>query len=357
MKKIIPVAALLLAALGCEPIVSTPAPQPPKVQEPTPAPATPAPAAETPLVMHPSLPAVDAALNGYLPVADPLEGTVDMVGSDSMDPLVQLWAESFRSIYPKLQFQIISRGSATAPRALLAGTTLVGHMSRPMNDEELKAFEAKYGYAPTRVVVAADALAVYVNANNPIKQLTLQQVDAIFSSTRKAGYPKDIAVWGGLGLTGEWASRAIQPYGRNENSGTRAFFKEHTLKKGEYKDIVKALPDQFATVEAVAMDGAGIAYGPVQHSVRMVKAVPLVDFGGGEPMLPTVENILGARYPLNRFLYIYVNKAPGKALPLPVQEFLTYILSREGQSSVANFGAIPLPAGVAAQSLERLTAR
>jgi len=179
-------------------------------------------------------------------------------------------------------------------------------------------------------------------------------VDAIFSSTRKGGRADSIETWGDLGLTGEWAGRAIQPYGRDENSGTRAFFKDHALKKGTYKPTVKALPDQFATVEAVAMDASGISYGPVQHSVRMVKAVPLVDFTGTHPMVPTVENILGARYPLNRFLYVYVNKAPGKPLDPAVREFLQYAVSREGQTAVANFGAIPLPADLVRMNLGKL---
>jgi len=346
-RMLIPALTLALIAIGCQPPAVEAHQEPPAASENPPI-------EETLLVSQPVMARVDTALPGYLPVAEALEGTLEVVGSDSMDPLVQLWAESFRSIYPRMGFKITSKGSGTAPKALIAGSSQLGSMSREMNAEELAQFEAKFGYAPTRIVVAVDALAVYVNVNNPLKSLTLQQVDAIFSSTRKGGFPQSIDTWGDLGLTGEWAGRSIQAYGRDQNSGTRAFFRDHAMKKGEYKPGVKALPDQFAVVEAAAMDGSGISYGPVQHSVRMVKALPLVDFGGTKAMLPTVENILGARYPLNRFLYIYVNKAPGKPLPLPLKEFLIYALSREGQSAVSNFGAIPLPGDMARMNLGKL---
>ena len=206
----------------------------------------------------------------------------------------------------------------------------------------------------TRIVVAMDALAVYVNANNPIAKLGLEQVDAIFSRDRKAGYGRALDTWGELGLTLEWATRAIQPYGRDENSGTRAFFREHVLKQGEYKAIVKEVPDQFALVEAAAMDASAIAYGPVQHALRMVKAVPIVDFHGIDPILPTVENILNGKYPLARFLYLYVNVRPGQATDPIIKEFIRFVLSRQGQSDVANFGAIPLPADLAGLNLGKL---
>lgn len=344
-RQIIPVLAFTLISVGCqrpwlEPLQENRAALETQMTE------------ETSLVSPPVMAKLDASLPGYRPLAEALQGTLEVVGSDSMDPMVQLWADNFRSIYPRMEFRITSRGSGTAPKALLAGTAHLGPMSREMSPSELAQFEAKFGYAPTRIVVAVDALAVYVNVNNPIQSLTLQQVDAIFSSTRKGGYPS-VETWDDLGVTGEWAARTIQPYGRDQNSGTRAFFREHALLKGDYKHTVKTLPDQFATVEATAMDGSGISYGPVQHSVRMVKALPLVDFGGSKPMLPTVENILGGRYPLNRFLYIYINKTPGKPLPPAIQEFLTYILSREGQAAVANFGAIPLPWDMARMSTSK----
>lgn len=273
-----------------------------------------------------------------------LEGVVRSVGSDSMEPLLMLWALDFKSKHPKVTTEFKCKGSGTAPKALVAGEALMGQMSREMNEAELTAFRAKFGYDPTRVVVAADALAIYVNANNPIQQLTLPQVDAMFGKLRKGGHPTAVSTWGDVGLVGEWQGREVHPYGRDENSGTRAFFKEHVLKKGDYKDDVKAVSDQFGVLEALVTDASGIGYGPIQHRIGQVRQVPIVDFGGTEAIPPTPANILAGRYPLYRFLYIYVNKAPGKELDPTVKAFLTYALSKEGQAGVASFGALPLPA-------------
>lgn len=338
MRRIPYVLALaLICLMGCAPPAATPRP------------------GETPMVNQPTVAHLDAALPEYMPAPDAgLQGTINCIGSDSMDPIVQLWASDFRQHYPKVNVEILSKGSATAPKALIAGTAQVGHMSREMSTQELAQFEAKYGYPPTRVVVAVDALAVYVNANNPIRSLTLEQVDAIFSTTRKGGFPEDITVWGDLGLKREWSARSIQPYGRDENSGTRAFFKEHALKKGDYKPTLKVVADQFALVEAPAVDAAGISYGPVQHSVRMVRAVPIIDFKGDKPMVPTVENILNGKYPLTRFLYLYVNRRPGQPMNPSVREFLLSILSKQGQKAVAEFGALPLPADMARKNAGKL---
>lgn len=308
---------------------------------------------EHPLSAQPTQAALDEGLEAYRAPEAPLSGTLSLVGSDSMDPLVKLWADDFRSLHPQVAFNIVSKGSGTAPKALASRQAQLGPMSREMNPQELEAFRSSFGHDPVRVVVAADALAIYVNANNPIRQLRLEEVDAIFSGTRKAGHEK-VASWGELGLRREWQGRQIQPYGRDENSGTRAFFREHVLKKGEFKPSVKALPDQFAVVEAPAIDASGISYGPIQHSVRMVRPVPLVDFGGREPMLPTVENILQGRYPLTRFLYLYVDKAPGQPVEALTGAFLNFVLSRQGQASVAAFGAVPLPADMARQNLNKL---
>jgi len=178
-------------------------------------------------------------------------------------------------------------------------------------------------------------------------------VDAIYSLDRKEGLERSLDLWGDLGLTQEWATRAIQPYGRDENSGTRAFFKERVLRKGEFKSVVKPVMDQFALVEAAAMDASAIAYGPIQHSVRMVKAVPIIDYRGMSAILPTVQNVLNGKYPLARFLYIYLNIPPGQPCDPLAKEFIRFILSQQGQADVANFGAVPLPADLAALNLSK----
>jgi phosphate transport system substrate-binding protein len=326
------VAALL--ALGCHPLALAPEAEShrdaPSVRAPEPA--------------GPVAYAADRAV----------EGTVRSVGSDSMEPLMMLWSMDFKTRHPRATVDLRCKGSGTAPKALTSGEALLGQMSREMTAEELGAFRAKFGYDPTRIVVAADALAVYVNVNNPVRQLSLAEVDAIFGKQRKGGFPKAVSAWGDLGLEGEWQGREIHAYGRDENSGTRAFFKEHVLRKGDYKDEVKAVSDQFGVLEALATDASGIGYGPIQHRIGQVRQVPIVDFGGQESVPPTPANILGGRYPLYRFLYIYVNKAPGKPLEAGAEEFLRFALSKEGQASVAAFGALPLPADLLRINLAKL---
>ena len=285
----------------------------------------------------------------------PVAGELKSVGSDSMEPLMALWGEDFKKFQPRVTTQFICKGSGTAPKALLEGSTLMGQMSREMTEQELSAFQAKFGYAPTRLAVAVDALVVYVNANNPIKQLHMEDVDAIFSTTRKSGAKNDILTWGDLGLGGDWKQREIQTYGRDENSGTRAWFKEHVMKKGEFKASLKAYMDQFAVVEAPSVDGGGISYGPLQYANRMVKGVPVAGFKSDRFIEPTLENIQKATYPLTRFLYIYVNKAPGKALDPTVKEFLRFVLSREGQAGASSFGALAIPGDLAVMGIGKLS--
>jgi phosphate transport system substrate-binding protein len=324
---------LILATLACQRAADVPE--------------NPVPAAATAPVPRP------AQLPPYSPEV-PVSGELKSVGSDSMEPLMALWGQDFRKFHPRITTAFICKGSATAPRALIDGSAIMGQMSREMTSQEIEAFQAKYGYAPTRIPVAVDALVIYVNANNPVRHLTMEEIDAIFSTTRKGGAKKDISRWGDLGLGGDWAQRDIQLYGRDENSGTRAFFREHILLKGDFKPSLKAYMDQFAVVEAPGVDGGGIGYGPLQYSNQMVKGVPVAAFRSDRYVEPTLANIQNATYPLTRFLFIYVNKAPGRALDPAVREFLRFALSREGQADVASFGAIGIPADLAAMGAGKL---
>lgn len=331
MRIALPLILLLALGLAC------------RVPEPEEAPAKSAQAAPLKEVLHTAYTA-----------ERPVSGELKSVGSDSMEPLMILWGEDFKKFHPRVNTLFICKGSATAPRALIEGSAIMGQMSREMNDQELAAFQVKYGYAPTRIPVAVDALVVYVNANNPIKQLRMEEIDAIFSTTRRGGGKHDILRWGDLGLGGDWKLRDIQTYGRDENSGTRAFFKEHALKKGDFKPTVKTYMDQFAVVEAPSVDGGGISYGPLQYANQMVKGVPVASFNSDRFIEPTLESIQKGTYPLTRFLYIYVNKAPGKPLDPTVKEFMRFVLSREGQAGVSSFGAIAIPGDLAAMGLGKL---
>jgi phosphate transport system substrate-binding protein len=304
-------------------------------------------------LVAPSFAAVDPALPGYQKVSG-VSGNLSSVGSDTLANLATLWAEEYKRAYPNVNIQIQAAGSSTAPPALTEGTSNIGPMSREMSAKEIQAFEAKYGYKPTAIAVAIDALAVYVHKDNPIKGLTMQQVDAIFSSTRKCGAPADITKWDQLGATGALAGKEIQLYGRNSVSGTYGYFKEHALCKGDFKNNVNEQPGSASVVQSVATSVNAIGYSGIGYKTSGVRAVPLAK-KEGDPFIEALEeNALSGKFPLSRALYIYVNKAPGKPLDPMVKEFMTMVLSKEGQQVVEKDGYVSLPAAVAAKELAKL---
>ena len=263
-----------------------------------------------------------------------------------------LWAEDFKRAYPNVNIQIQAAGSSTAPPALTEGTANLGPMSRPMKDNEIQAFEEKYGYKPTAVPVAIDALAVFVHKDNPIKSLDIEQVDAIFSSTRLCGGEKDITTWGDVGLTGEWASKPIQLFGRNSVSGTYGYFKEEALCKGDFKPNVNEQPGSASVVQSISSTLNAIGYSGIGYKTSSVRAVPLSK--GGEAFEANEENALAGKFPLARFFYVYVNKAPNKPLSPIDAEFLKLVLSKQGQDVVVKDGYIPLPKKVVDKTLSDL---
>jgi phosphate transport system substrate-binding protein len=270
-----------------------------------------------------------------------------------MNNMMALWGETFQKLYPNVKIQVEGKGSSTAPAALIAGTAQFGPMSRAMKPTEIDQFEQKYGYKPTQVRTAYDALAVYVNKDNPIEKLTLAQVDAVFSKSRKRG-GKAVTTWGQLGLTGDWASRPISLYGRNSASGTYGFFKEHTLLNGDYKDTVKEQPGSASVVQGVTEDRYGMGYSGIGYRTSGVKPVPLADKDGGAFSDGNYDDVVSGKYPLNRFLYIYVNKGPGKPFDPIVKEFLKLILSKEGQEVVVKDGYLPLTPKIVTEELAKL---
>lgn len=279
-----------------------------------------------------------------------VSGNVTSVGSDTLANLMTLWAEQFKRFYPSVNIQIQAAGSATAPPALAEGTSNLGPMSRLMKSNEIEGFEAKYGYKPTAVPVAVDALAVFVHKDNPVKGLSIEQVDAIFSATRQCGHASDITKWGELGLTGEWANRTIQLYGRNSVSGTYGYFKEHALCKGDFKNNVNEQPGSASVVQGVTKSLNGIGYSGVGYRTSGVQAVPIAD-KEGKFEEATEENALSGKYPLSRYLFIYVNKQPNKPIPPLERAFLRMVLSKEGQEIVTKDGYIQLPPKVAQKQL------
>ena len=296
---------------------------------------------------------VDPGLKGYAKT-EGVSGNLNSIGSDTLNNLMTFWAEGFRKLYPNVNIQIEGKGSSTAPPALIEGTAQIGPMSREMKKSEIEAFEAKYGYKPLAVGVALDSLAVYVNKDNPLEQLSLTQVDAIFSKTRKSGAAEEISTWGQVALTGEWTGKPMSLYGRNSASGTYGYFKENALAKGDFKDTVKEQPGSASVVLSITEDKAGIGYSGIGYKTSGVKALALAKKDGETAYAPTYENVLAGKYPLGRMLYLYVGKQPNQPLPKMVEEFLKYALSKEGQEGVVKDGYLPLPAAIAEKQLNLL---
>lgn len=296
---------------------------------------------------------VDAKIPEYKSVQG-VSGTIKSIGSDTMNNLMTLWSEGFKKMYPAVTTEIEGKGSATAPTALIAGTANFGPMSRTMKDKEIDEFEKQFGYKPTAVPTSIDMLAVFVHKDNPIQGMTLAQVDAVFSKTRKLGAEKDVVVWGDLGLTGEWADKPISLYGRNSASGTYGYFKEHAVGKGDFKDSVKEQPGSSSVVQSIASDKYAIGYSGIGYITADVRAVPLAKDAKSKMIEAVPENAYSGQYPMARFLYVYINMKPGTQLDPLRKEYLRYILSKQGQEDVVKDGYFPLTAKIVADSLKTI---
>lgn len=296
---------------------------------------------------------VDKDVPDYKAVSG-ISGNLSSVGSDTLANLMTLWAESFKRSYPNVNIQIQAAGSSTAPPALTEATSNLGPMSRKMKSKEIAAFEDRYGYKPTAIPVAIDALAVYVNKDNPIKGMSIADVDAIFSSTHKCGADKDIEKWGQLGLSGDWTNRDIQIFGRNSVSGTYGYFKKKALCKGDFKNNVNEQPGSASVVQSVSSSVNGIGYSGIGYKTSGVRAVPLAKKSGGKYIEATPVNAVSGEYPLSRFLYVYVNKQPNKPIAPLEKEFMKMVLSQQGQEVVIKDGYIPLPAEVVKKYLKTM---
>lgn len=283
-----------------------------------------------------------------------VSGNLSSVGSDTLANLMTLWAEDFKRLYPNVNIQIQAAGSSTAPPALTERTSNIGPMSRMMKDNEIEAFESRYGYKPTAVPVAIDALAVFVHKDNPLLGMTIPQVDAVFSSNQRCGYNEGVTNWGQLGMQGPWERRDIQLFGRNSVSGTYGYFKEVALCDGDFRNNVNEQPGSASVVQSVSTSINGVGYSGIGYRTSSVSAVPIARNAESEYFEATPENAVAGNYPLARFLFVYVNKEPNKPLPPLEREFLKSILSQSGQAIVLKDGYIPLPARVAASTMESL---
>ena len=292
-------------------------------------------------------------LAGYERVSG-ISGSLSSIGSDSLANLMIFWTEAFKKIYPNINIQVQAPGSSSAPPALLEGTADFGPMSRLMKDLEIAAFERRYGYAPTVVRVAIDALSVYVHRDNPIEFLSLPQVDAIFSVSRRCGALDDVAVWGDLGLGGVWAARPIQFYGRNSVSGTYGYFKQNVLCSGDFKNTVNEQPGSASVVQAVASSITGIGYSGIGYRTSGVRPVPLALEEGLEPYSASSVSASERSYPLSRYLYVYMNKRPDQSMTPLKTEFMRFVLSETGQAIAHKDGFIRLSPRIALREQQKI---
>ena len=296
---------------------------------------------------------VDPALPDYEPVAG-VSGNLSSIGSDTLNNLMTLWAEEFAKIYPNVNIQIQGAGSSTAPPALTEGTANFGPMSRMMRSNEIQEFEDRFGYPPTPVGTGIDTIAVIVNKDNPVDCMSIPEVDAVFSVSRRCGYPTDIDRWGDLGLEGAWDNRDFTIYSRNAVSGTYGFFKDNALCGGDFKPGINEQPGSASVVQGVSESLNGIGYTGIGYVTSGVKIVELDKEGTGQCVAPSADTAVSGDYPLARLLYVYVNKAPNEPLPPLEREFFKLVLSKQGQQVVVRDGYIPLPAPAAARIREQL---
>ena len=289
---------------------------------------------------------VDPALPEYTPVSG-ISGNLSSMGSDTLNNLMTLWAEAFQGYYPNVNIQIQGAGSSTAPPALIEATANFGPMSREMRATEIEQFEQRFGYQPVKVTTAVDTIAVYLNKDNPLDCLSIPEIDAIFSATRRCGHGEDITRWGQVGQTGAWANRDFTIYSRNAVSGTYGFFKDVALCGGDYKPTINEQPGSASVVQGVTESINGIGYSGIGYITSGVKAAAINM--GGTCFEPNAENAAAGNYPLARGLFLYVNKNPTEPLAPVEREFLRLVLSKQGQEVVVRDGYIPLPETIAAQ--------
>ncbi|MGL4230524.1 MAG: PstS family phosphate ABC transporter substrate-binding protein [Casimicrobium sp.] len=287
---------------------------------------------------------VDAALPEYRR-AEGINGKLTSVGSSALTQLLNLWAVTLKRLHPALEFEVIGGGSGTAPPALLEGKSELAPMSRPMNANERNAFRTKFGYEPTQVTVGVDALAILVNKNNPLKQISLQELDAIYSTTPKRG-GTTMTTWGQLGLTGEWAEQSIQVYGPQSTQGMYALFRADVLQGGEYRYDMRTEPVASGIAQSVGAHPHAIGFASHVFTSARARALAVSRERGGNAIEPTQTTAASGEYPLARNLYIYVNRKPGTALSPALNEFLRFVCSKQGQAIAVELGNYPLSAAL-----------
>jgi phosphate transport system substrate-binding protein len=277
----------------------------------------------------------------YVPAVG-LTGKITSIGASTTTNLVARLAAEFRRMYPDVTLQVTASPISIGPAALLEGRADLAPMSRPLTPEEVQSFTKKYGYPPTEIKVAADALAIYVGKKNPVPGLTLGQLEGIFSQAQRPG-ARSIETWGQVGLTGGWADLPITLYGYGPEDGAHQIFRQQVLQDNPFRLALRVEGGGSSIVQGVAADPEAIGFASIFFACKAVRVVPLAG-ADGRFYAPTAENVRRHNYPLGRFLYICVNKPPRQPFGGPAAEFLRFLLSREGQQLVAAGGNISLDA-------------
>ncbi len=286
-------------------------------------------------------PPLDQKIQGYLLVKG-VSGSLTVVGSDTMKPFTEIWAGELQRFYPGLVIRVESLGSETGLSALLEGKAQIAAMSRRMTSQEISEFMREFGYEPTEVPVAVDALTVFVHRDNSIIGLTLQELDSVFCAERRRGLKYRIDTWGDLGLDTGWADTPIHLYGRDGRSGTAAFFREHVCEGADFHPTMTKSAGSASVVVDIMKDRYGIGFSGIGYRTSAVRPVPLASASGMRYVEPTIQSIMDGSYPLRRTLYLYVNRPPkGPASPAVV-EFVKFAVSLQGQQVVLNHGYFPL---------------
>lgn len=288
--------------------------------------------------------ALDANLPEYQ-IVEGVSGQMRSVGSDTLNNEMLLWTKAFKAKYRGVIFEVEGKGSATAPPALLDGSAQFGPMSRPMTAAEMDAFKSKYGYDPIFFRVGVDALAIYVNKDNPIQCLSQTQLDRIFSTTRQGSGGRNIASWGDIGLNGDWANAPIALFGRNALSGTHEFFRSQVLYGGDFKPSAREEIGSAEVVDLVAHDKFAIGYSGLGYKTDGVRVLKVAAYDGGECYDTSEETVRSGKYPIARYLGIYVNKDPKQELEPLRAEFIKFVVSKDGQTLTEKGGYYPITNG------------
>lgn len=293
---------------------------------------------------------IDPDLPKYEVSSEGIAGSLKSVGSDTILNLMTNWADLFREYYPAVQVQVEGKGSSTAPPALLDNQAQFGPMSRPMDTDEIAEFRAAYGYEPTALRPAIDCIAIFVNKDCPIDEISLEQLELAFSV--RGG---DVT-WGDLGADDpEWRNRPVSLYGRNSASGTYKYFKKVALNRNDFKESVKEQPGSAGVVNAISADPYGIGYSGVGFKTPDVKILGVSLYDDDEAFLPTPDNANNGDYPIARFLYVYINLDPkGDGLDPLRAEFIRMMFSREGQEAVIRDGSFPVTSEIATEDLDKV---